>query len=145
MKTLIERLRFHASDAWPYATMVSNMGHPESDNNFGRAATDMVEAADRIAQLEALVRRYMHSDDIVDPPILHAEAERLLNGTALETACEYCDGQGHEAQKICVQCDGSGVIRPAETDCGHGNFFEINCPQCETRMGLTVNRRDEHG
>jgi len=57
MKTLIERLRFHASDAWPYATMVSNMGHPESDNNFGRAATDMVEAADRIAQLEAALHK----------------------------------------------------------------------------------------
>lgn len=46
--TLPDRLRQAADHSWPYAMAVSNLNKPESDNNFGKAATIMREAAEAI-------------------------------------------------------------------------------------------------
>ena len=45
---LSDRLRRYADESWPYAMAVSNTGNPETDNNFGKAASAMREAADYI-------------------------------------------------------------------------------------------------
>ncbi len=47
---LAKELRRHAEEAWPYAQSVSNIGKPETDNNFGRARTAMLKAADELAR-----------------------------------------------------------------------------------------------
>lgn len=48
-EALAQRLRLLAAEAWPFAEMYSNTGKPETDNNFGKVATAMREAADLLS------------------------------------------------------------------------------------------------
>jgi hypothetical protein len=52
MKTLVERLLECANESWPFADACSNMRDPANDNNFGRAAMAMREAATYIQEME---------------------------------------------------------------------------------------------
>jgi hypothetical protein len=51
MKNLIDRLNKLADDNLDLARSISNTGHPETDNNYGREATTCKQAADILNRL----------------------------------------------------------------------------------------------
>lgn len=54
-KTLIERLQKSFEWLWQRSLVVSNLGKPKSDNEYGRAATLMTEVVTEIKRLEAAI------------------------------------------------------------------------------------------
>ena len=59
--------------------------------------------------------------------------EAALKETSVDRPCRHYDNPA-----LCKICNPPA----SETDCGHGKFFEINCPQCEARMGLAAKAPD---
>lgn len=109
---LVERLWEIVDESWPYARLLSNTGHPERDNNVGRAVTAMREAAAALARLQAENERLRAERDRAqevgiaalayidespcDPDITRSQAEAwaILQDVRARTALQETSDEG---------------------------------------------------
>jgi hypothetical protein len=75
------------------------------------AVADQAEDRKRIRELEAALRKIVSDGDYTAPEGMKRIAIEALNPLI-------------------------AVPSTLETDCGHGKFFEVNCPTCDKKMGL---------
>ena len=108
---LIVELRDCADKSWPFAKALSNLGKPETDNNFGRAAVAMRKAADALESLRPKPEAGEMSEDEEQKDVRAAWFE------VMEKLCKQRPG-GYpsylEAAKIivaeCLALRGEGMV-----------------------------------